>query len=561
MLKRKALKGSLVEIPDNPDDTNDLGMMHEGVNALDIIHEAGESVLSSANQSTVSDDTVGNPQQESDNVACEPNNNDTQISKEPDVGRWEIDDTETPHAHEPNVTNGTSIDANKNNALLINVMSSKDDQFTPPPLEVDTASDIFSSQPTSSVVIADHRYYEENLFSPFPCGSSITKNVNERQTTKLPEFSQRGNEKTTSNLSLQTENIAMSSAPMSVFRRSVSEPTLNTKIDSTITLQPGTTIMQSAPESVSSRPTVELILNSMQINPEVPCVGPIAEYLTGNACLTSKRNQCKALTITSEPVTAPAVQKPSTSTAELITLSPRNPDLSQESFLLEIQEIHEKALASSPRVQTTTAHKPCASKGTSVSTNMATQTGPVAIPDPPVKRSEFSAQMEYMDRALTDHERRMRTAEILRDSQEKKVDKNNAELFMLYSEMRDAHNGMLSDINDLKKVLSDLMMVTPNFENLIVRQGAPTDSSVRASDNVNQRRMPDQTCTAMPNTSYANPTPAPIMRPDGFSDDVRYATPIKYSDDKWGLLPILRALWSHCNALPATIARQPTTAE
>ena len=173
--------------------------------------------------------------------------------------------------------------------------------------------------------------------------------------------------------------------------------------------------------------------------------------------------------------------------------------------------------------QTKTAHKPCASKGTSVSTNMATQTGPVAIPDPPVKRSEFSAQMEYMDRALTDHERRMRTAEILRDSQEKKVDKNNAELFMLYSEMRDAHNGMLSDINDLIKVLSDLMMVTPNFENLIVRQGAPTDSSVRASDNINQRRMPDQTCTAMPNTSYANPTPAPIMRPDGFP--MMYAMP------------------------------------
>ena len=162
----------------------------------------------------------------------------------------------------------------------------------------------------------------------------------------------------------------------------------------------------------------------------------------------------------------------------------KNPDLSQDSFLREIEEIHQKALSSTPRSPSPTS----ADKGTTTVSEMATQTAPNEIYDPPVKKSEFSSQMGYVDRALTNHERRMRANEVWCEREEEKVNKIDAELYTIVSELRlahealaedrcslrIAHEALTEDHNSLKKVVSDIMMVSPNFEMLVERNNIPT---------------------------------------------------------------------------------------
>ena len=159
----------------------------------------------------------------------------------------------------------------------------------------------------------------------------------------------------------------------------------------------------------------------------------------------------------------------------------RNPDHSQESFLREIDEIHQKALTSTPRPIASLR----ADKGTSTVTEMATQTMPNEIYDPPVKKSELTSQMSYMDRALTNHERRLRANEVWCEREEEKVNKIDAELFTLYSELRVAHEALHDDHIELKKIVSDLLMISPNYDLLIAKglvvANAPTEPNAASA--------------------------------------------------------------------------------
>ena len=147
----------------------------------------------------------------------------------------------------------------------------------------------------------------------------------------------------------------------------------------------------------------------------------------------------------------------------------KNPDLSQDSFLREIEEIHQYALASTPR----TSKPVCANKGTCTYSEMATQTTPNEIYDPPVKKSELTSQMGYVDRALTNHERRMRANEVWCEREEEKVNKIDAELYTMFSELRVAHESLAEDHISLKKVVSDILMISPNYEQLVEKNNGP----------------------------------------------------------------------------------------
>ena len=189
-------------------------------------------------------------------------------------------------------------------------------------------------------------------------------------------------------------------------------------------------------------------------------------------------------------------------------------DLSQESFLREIHEIEQKALSSSPL-----PHLPSrTNKSTSTVTTMATQTEPNVINDPPVRKSEFVAQMDCVDRSLTDHERRMRAAEVLREREGRRVDKMDAELYTLYMELSESHEGLIKDFNDMKKVISDLIMLTPNYEKMVGGQS-------NAGSAVDQARSVETLPHVYP-SSVSNPQSVDMhLNPPARNNSRQYTVP------------------------------------
>ena len=122
-------------------------------------------------------------------------------------------------------------------------------------------------------------------------------------------------------------------------------------------------------------------------------------------------------------------------------------------------------------------------KATTTTSDMATQTGPKEIADPSIKQWEFTSQMEYVEGTLTNHERRLRTSEVWREKQSRKVDKIDADFYTLYTDLhashenlRTSHENLLASHENLtegflclRKVVEDLILVTPNYENLIAK--------------------------------------------------------------------------------------------
>ena len=143
-------------------------------------------------------------------------------------------------------------------------------------------------------------------------------------------------------------------------------------------------------------------------------------------------------------------------------------DKSQESFLKEINEIHQKTLSNSPTSEGAPERVQRVDKSTATVKEMATQTGPKEINDPPVRNSEFNSQMDYLDRALTHHERRLRANELRSERDGRKIDKIDADLFAMLSDMRESHEALIFDHNELKKVVLDLVATSPNYERLIL---------------------------------------------------------------------------------------------
>ena len=88
--------------------------------------------------------------------------------------------------------------------------------------------------------------------------------------------------------------------------------------------------------------------------------------------------------------------------------------------------------------------------------NMATQTQPNVIPDLPVLKSEFDSQMETVDRSLTDHERRVRSNEIWRSKNERKVDRLDAEYHHQMKILCESNSELTSDMKALKGTVKSL---------------------------------------------------------------------------------------------------------
>ena len=154
-----------------------------------------------------------------------------------------------------------------------------------------------------------------------------------------------------------------------------------------------------------------------------------------------------------------AVTVPKKVTAEKTTVSPvksvvgnedATEDISQSSFLKELDELHERIILSVQKLPN--AKVPDKPK----KVTMATQTEPNVIPDLPVLKSEFDSQMETVERSLTDHERRMRSSEMWRSKNEKKVDRIDAEYHNQMKIVCASNSEMVSDIKFLKKAVKDM---------------------------------------------------------------------------------------------------------
>ena len=120
-------------------------------------------------------------------------------------------------------------------------------------------------------------------------------------------------------------------------------------------------------------------------------------------------------------------------------------DISQESVIKDILEVHERVIASSPG-DLRQSKVPSKSN-----VEMSTQTEPNVIFDPPVKRSEYDRQIAYMERSLTDHERRMRASEMWNEKEERKVDSMDAEFF-------NQQRVMKCEIQELRQIITDILM-------------------------------------------------------------------------------------------------------
>ena len=139
--------------------------------------------------------------------------------------------------------------------------------------------------------------------------------------------------------------------------------------------------------------------------------------------------------------------------------------LSQTSFVKEILEIHEKIVSGNPNPTATST--PCTStqqtkpsavaKKETAGINMATQTESNVIPELPIRRHEFECQVEYLERALFDHERRLRCFEVWQDKIERRIEGIDAEYFNSYKSMKIEHDAMLSEMRDLREVVRTLL--------------------------------------------------------------------------------------------------------
>ena len=78
------------------------------------------------------------------------------------------------------------------------------------------------------------------------------------------------------------------------------------------------------------------------------------------------------------------------------------------------------------------------------------------IPDPPVLRSLFDSLMGYVERSLTDHERRVRASEISRERNERKVDRMDADYHNQMTYVREQYDELKNDMESMKTMLKQL---------------------------------------------------------------------------------------------------------
>ena len=127
--------------------------------------------------------------------------------------------------------------------------------------------------------------------------------------------------------------------------------------------------------------------------------------------------------------------------------------LSQDSLLREIQELHDRVFSNSSPSRQPTAGNPLAPKAV----DMATQTDPNSLPDLPVLKSEYDGQIDYMEKAITDHERRVRTGEIRRDKCDRRVDKMDADYFNMITSLKATQDMLVTEVQEHRKTIEYLL--------------------------------------------------------------------------------------------------------
>ena len=161
---------------------------------------------------------------------------------------------------------------------------------------------------------------------------------------------------------------------------------------------------------------------------------------------TAPREETKVRPSTCEPLKSAHVDVSVDRQNETVFNQPNQRDISQESVIKDILEVHNRVIVNSPAVPSSRSEptKPSIIE-------MATQTEPNMIFDPPVKKSEYDRQIAYMERSLTDHERRMRASEMWNEKEERKVDALDAEFFNQNRVMR-------CEIQELRQIITDILM-------------------------------------------------------------------------------------------------------
>ena len=87
---------------------------------------------------------------------------------------------------------------------------------------------------------------------------------------------------------------------------------------------------------------------------------------------------------------------------------------------------------------------------------MATQTEPNVLTDSPVRRTEFECQVDYLERALTDHERRLRIFEVWQDRIERRVEGLDAEYYNDNNALKIAHVKLEAEAESLRDLVKNL---------------------------------------------------------------------------------------------------------
>ena len=124
---------------------------------------------------------------------------------------------------------------------------------------------------------------------------------------------------------------------------------------------------------------------------------------------------------------------------------------SQDSLLREIQELHDRVIANLNKDQV--LKPPSRSKAV----EMATQTEPNVIPDVPVLKSEYDVQIDYMEKSLTDHERRVRANELRGDKSDRRINKIDADYFNTIAVLKSTQDLLLSEVQEHRRTIEFLM--------------------------------------------------------------------------------------------------------
>ena len=156
-------------------------------------------------------------------------------------------------------------------------------------------------------------------------------------------------------------------------------------------------------------------------------------------------------------------------------------------------------------------------KSTATVSEMATQTGPNEIYDPPIKKSEFTGQMDYIDTSLIDHERRLRANEMRCERSDAKVNKIDSDIFTMYADLRASHETLIDDHNNLKQVVADILKASPLFENLITGDAPP------------QRQFPAETASRSSSINVGNLRENPLV---DLTDVANAPPPVQYRNAK-----------------------------